>query len=96
MCDSANKCIFLTTISVRIVNLCTHRQKKQLWKKKTVQGNMQYKWHKKVLILTNLHDTGMRHTGVTIEGEGKNRQRVKQDKRTELVDETITPPSGWC
>lgn len=42
------------------------------------------KWHKKVLNLINLHDTGIRHTGVTIEGEGKNRQRVKQDEGTEL------------
>ncbi len=56
---------------------------------------MQYKWHKKVLNLTNLHDTGIRHTGVTIEGEGKNRQRVKQDKGTELVELWALEAQRW-
>lgn len=62
----------------------TQTKEASVRKKKTVQENMQYKY--KVLNLTNLHDTGIRHTGVTIEGEGKNRQRVKQDEGTELVE----------
>lgn len=69
---------------------CAHTDKRsncvKKKKKKNIQEIMQCKWHKKVLNLINLHDTGIRHTGVTIEGEGKNRQRVKQDEGTELVE----------